>query len=291
MSTRYHKRAVAAFAALALLGFGLGESRADITLAGVFGPYGDIGIAPTSPNVTVNFGAAGQGSITELNAYLNVPGVDFGGGKGVSADLSSGSPSGIGYAFSETQPTVHQLLLNYKFTNNTGAALPGFQFLQYTDADIGPNFTDESATVNGLANKGGTNPHTFQVGDPNLSSIFTNLGAGTLNNANDFPSFTRAGDVATAIGFYHQGIGVGESVNFQVLLSDNGSTLGNFSITQNDPIYRSDSLTISAFTVPEPSSWLLMAAGLATGAGLLGRFRLAPGPSRNPSSSGRCSSS
>jgi hypothetical protein len=281
-----------AIAALALLGLLVGESRADITLTGSFGPYGDIAIAPTSPNLTVNFGTQQQGLISGLNAYLNVTGVDYSGGSGLgnSADLSNGPPGGIGYTFSETQPTVHQLLLSYTFTNNTGSLLPSFQFLQYTDADIGPNFADESATINGISNTGGTNPHTYQVGNPDLSSIFTNLGAGTLNNVNDFPSFAQAGDVSIAIGFYHQGLGVGESATFQVLLSDDGSTLGNFSITQNDPVYPSDSLTISAFTIPEPSSWLLMAAGLATGVGAFGRFRLAPDPSKNPSSSGRCSS-
>ena len=55
---------------------------------------------------------------------------------------------GLSYSFSSSQPTADQLLLTYQFANISGAALPGFQFLQYTDPDVGSGL-GESATVNG----------------------------------------------------------------------------------------------------------------------------------------------
>ena len=78
------------------------------------------------------------------------------------------------------------------------------------------------------------------------------------------------------------------------LLSDNGSTLGNFSITQYDPDYPGDSLTVSASVVPEPPSLVLLSLGSFLGLAILAwrraQLRPGPGPSRSPSSIGRCSS-
>jgi len=237
------------------------EVQADLTVTGNFGPYGDIGFATSPTNLGVTFGAAtGMGSIYQMDAFVNVPGVDLGAGVGMSADLANGPPTGIGYTFAASQPTASQLILGYTFQNNTHGTLANFQFLQYVDADIGPNFADEYAVVNGTNKLGGINPTSFQVGDPSSSSIFTNLTNGTLNNANDFPSPTQSGDVSFATAFLLPSLASGQMITFYVMLSDDGSTLGNFSINQHDPVFTGDVLTASAI-IPEPSTLVLVAIG------------------------------
>jgi hypothetical protein len=233
-------------------------ARGDIVVNGSFGPNGDVGFVTSPPNLSITFGVQSMGSIYQMDGFVNAPGQDLGSGPGVSADLANGSPTGIGYTFGESQPTAHQLLLNYNFTNNTGVALPGFQFLYFVDPDIGPNFADETATLKGTL--GTPSPSSFQIGDPSLSSIFTNLLAGTLNNVNGLPPGTP-GDVSIALGFSTGTLAVGATASFDVLLSDDGSSLGNFSITQNDPVFTSDFLTVSGIAVPEPSTWALLTVG------------------------------
>ena len=137
-------------ATIAILGLlGPPGARGDLTVAGGFGPNGDLGFVNSPPNLAITYGADGQGSVSQMNGYVNVQGMNYNQGVGNSADLGNGAPSGIGYAFSESQPTTHQLLMTYQFTNNTGDALPGFQFLQYTDPDVGTNYPFEYATVKG----------------------------------------------------------------------------------------------------------------------------------------------
>ncbi len=245
-------------------------ARGDIVVNGSFGPNGDIGFVTSPPDLNVTFGD-GQGSIYQMDGFVNVPGKDFGSGPGQSADLANGAPTGLSYTFNATQPTTQQLLLSYTFVNNSGAALPGFQFLYFVDPDIGA-FDDESAKVNGSL--GLPSPTSYQVGDPSISSIFTNLMNGTLNNANDFPPPTQ-GDVSIALGFTIGSLDIGQSVTYDVLLSDDGTHLGNFFITQTDPVLANDFLTISGISsmVPEPTSIVSMTIGTLLGLGYLARRR------------------
>ncbi len=179
--------------------------RAQIVVSGAFGPNGDVGFVNSPPDLSISFGSDGEGSIYQMDAFVNVAGQNLnntGSGFGTSADLSYGSPAGLAYSFSAAQPTADQLVLTYSFVNNTGASLPGFQFLAFVDPDIGPNYADEWATVAGSPGPGGANPNpeSFQVGDPTYSTIFTNLLYASLSNVNEEPS-SDPGDVSMAVGF------------------------------------------------------------------------------------------
>ena len=217
-----------------------------IVVSGSFGPNGDVGFVNSPPDLAISFGTSGQGAIYQLDGFVNVAGENLnnsGSGFGTSADLSYGVPAGISYAFSAGQPTADQLVLSYQFRNTSGGVLPGFQFLSFVDGDIGPNFTDESTAVTGVLGTGGagSGATSFQVGDPSSSTLFTNLVNGTLNNTNDFlpPS---AGDVATGLGFTFGDLAPGDAVRFDILLSDNASTLGSLAVNQSDPVFVTDAL-------------------------------------------------
>jgi hypothetical protein len=249
----------------AFLSAALAAHASIIVSGGGFGANGDLGFV-ASPPVAVSFGqGAGSGTLYQMDGFLNVAGGDLGYGTGVSAQLTNGAPSGIGFTFSAAQPTANTLLLTYTFVNQTLNPFPGFEFLWFADPDIGDNFADETASVNGT---GG--PNSFQAGDPVTSSIFfTGLLHGALNNVNDNPAGTP-GDVSLALGFQHAAFAANGSAVFQVLLSDNGTHLENFFITQNDPVNTTDSLTVSGQVVPEPAGWLLAGSGLLA---LAARYR------------------
>jgi hypothetical protein len=238
---------------------GISTTRAAIVVSGSFGPNGDVGFVNSSPDLSISFGQDGQGSIYQLDGFVNVAGENLnntGSGFGTSADLSYGAPTGVSYQFSAAQPTADQLLLSYQFKNTSGAVLPGFQFLSFVDGDIGPNFADESAIAAGIRGTGGigSSATSFQVGDPSSSTLFTNLLFGTLDNTNAFPP-PASGDVSTGLGFTFGDLAPGQSVGFEILLSDDGSTLGLFALTQTDPVFITDTLTVSGsiVSVPEPT--------------------------------------
>lgn len=263
------------FALLALLP---ASAYADIIVHGNFSSTGDIGFPNSPSSLFVTFGNGngpgvdGNGSLYQMDGFINAQGQNWsnnGSGSGTSAQLSYGLPTGISLSFTPIQTGPHDLLLDYKFTNNTGAALTNFQFLYFLDADIGANFTDEWATQSGTPGGPGNSPSSFQVGDPSLSSIFTNLMNGTLNNQNDYPSSSSVGDVSLALGFNVTTFTAGSTFDAQVLLSDQSTALSGFNFTQSDPVYTNDFLTISA--VPEPSSIALLSSGLI---GLLAWKRL-----------------
>jgi hypothetical protein len=206
-----------------------------------------------------------------MDGFVYAPGQNWNGidSGGPSRELTDDAPAGVGYTFTQFQPTIHQLLLTYYFVNNTGQDLPGFQFMHYVDPDIGSgidsSYLSEWATSAGASGFGLT---AYQVGDPQFSTIFTNLDNGTLYstsdpNGNGEPSMSQSGDVATALGFSFGDFGAGNTATFQVLLSDDGSTIGSYSLTDHNPTYTADTLTISGQIVtPEPSSLALFGTGL-----------------------------
>ena len=70
-----------------------------------------------------------------------------------------------------------------------------------------------------------------------------------------------------ALGLTAGLVPTGAAVEFQVLLSDDGTTLPGLRLTQNDPVFVRDFLTYSARVsllppVPEPSSVVLLGVGL-----------------------------
>jgi hypothetical protein len=262
-------------------------------VGGLTGSNGDVNILPSSPNVSITYGADGQGAVYQMDGYVNVPGVTYTNpgdpSFGPSADLANGAPTGLTYTFAASQPSADQLLLSYQFTNISGAALAGFQFLQYTDPDVGSGL-GESATVNGASSLGlAGNPSSFEVSDASYGPTFSNLANGTLTNQNDLTS-SNPGDVSFALGFSVGTLAAGQTVTIDVLVSDDGSSVSPFSITEVAPGDPGDALTISGYIVPEPSSLVLLATGCLLGSVTLARVRPGRDPSKNPSSSGRCSS-
>ena len=234
-------------------------ARADVVVSGSFGPNGDVGFVNSPPGLSITFGPDNMGSIFQMDGFVNSTNHDWSGGPfgsdpgGTSGQLTDGPPAGIGYTFNNTQPTAHQLLLTYTF-HNTGPDAQGFQFMYYVDPD---NLSgNEWATSAGTSGFGLT---TYQVGDPQSSSIFTNLDNGTLNNINAYPSMSQTGNVAMALGFSFGDFAPGNTAAFQVLLSDDGSKIGSFSLTDHTV----DLLTLSGqIVVPEPSSLALVGMGI-----------------------------
>jgi hypothetical protein len=248
-------------------------SYADIVVTGSFGPLGSVGFNAGDPTVTIgapSLPAANQGQLFQLDGFVNVAGQNLnnGSGFGTSAELSFGAPAGIGYNFSATQPTVHQLLLTYAFTNNTPAALPSFQFMSFADADSSAAVFDrEFATVTGSLGTGfpDTRPSSYQVDDPTLGTIFTNLANGTLNNK-DLSSLSSPINVSAALGFSLASLAPGYTATFQILLSDDGSSFGGINITQQnvDTTNYPTQITMSGrivSVVPEPGSLTLLGVG------------------------------
>src|SRR6185437_4291882 len=100
-------------------------------VAGDFGPNGEGGLINGQ---TLTFGS--QGSVYELDAFLNIAGRDLNGSDaGTSAQLSNGPPAGIDYRFAyNLSADQSNLTLNYQLVNLTGQSLPGVQFFHYVDA-------------------------------------------------------------------------------------------------------------------------------------------------------------
>lgn len=246
-------------------------AQADIVITGSFGPNGDVGFANSPSNLGITFGTNGNGTASQLNGFVNSAGGpslnNDGSGFGTSADLSYGPPPQLTYSFSSQLSTAHTLVLTYSFTNVSGITLPGFQFLSFVDPDIGSDIADETASLSGSLGTGATfsGATSYQVGDPTTSTLFTNELFGTLDNTNAFPPGTP-GDVAIGLGFTIGNLTNGAKAQFQIMLSDNGTTLGGFGITVNDPVFTSYSLTVSGQVtmVPEPSAWLTCTLGLVS---------------------------
>ena len=184
--------------------------------------------------------------------------------------LTNGPPTGLAYNFSFTQPTPDQLLLTYQFINNGPMALTGFQFMAYVNPFFGTTNPEDYATVAGsLATSPGLGPQNYQVGDSSSSNIFTNLLFGTLDDTNGAPTPVPGTNVAMAIGFNLGTLAVGQGTFARILLSDDGTSIGSLAITDQNPLYPGDSLTMSG--VPEPSGIVLLGIGslgrLTAGAG------------------------
>ncbi len=241
-------------------------ARAGIVVSGSFGPNGDVGFVNSPPDLSITFGSDGQGMIAQMDGFINVAGQNLnnsGSGFGTSAQLTYGPPAGLAYTFSASQPTADQLLLTYQFVNNTGSSLSGFQFMPYVNPFFGTTNPDDFATVSGsTATNPLLGPSTYQVGDSSNSTIFTNVLFGTLDDSNGTTNPPTEGtNVAMALGFSISTLAVGQSIGFQVLLSDNGSSIGSLALTDQNPGYPGDTLTVSGQAIPEPSGIVLLGLG------------------------------
>src|SRR5947209_6154129 len=127
-----------AFGILALI-CATAVTRADVIVSGSFGTNGDVGFVNSPAGLSITFGANTQGLIYQMDGFVYAPGQNWNGADsgGPSRELTDGAPTGVGYTFTQSQPTIHQLLLTYYLVNDTGQDLPGFQFMHYVDPDIG----------------------------------------------------------------------------------------------------------------------------------------------------------
>lgn len=260
-------RIMSKFCLMPLLGLLFCGQSYGITIGAPFGPNG-AGGAINGQALTIGT----DGSTFEVDSFVNIDGLDLNGANdGTSAQLSflgSGDslPTGLDYSFNAAiSADTTDLVLNYIFSNNTGADILGFTFLTFLDADIG-GFDNDFATTTGTQVTG----QNFQVDDPfgAFPNIFDNLLSGTLDNNNAFGGLGSLGDVAMGLSWDIDTLLAGSIASFSVLISEDGGSLGSFFISQEDE----DQLLTSAIVtysgayqvtaVPEPGTLFLLVSGM-----------------------------
>lgn len=241
---------------------------ADPAQAGIFfTPFGTNGEGGSVNGQVLFFGSGGE--VFELDAFVNIAGMDLNGAAaGTSAQLSTSPlPAGLALAFNASlSGDESDLTLTYTLTNNTGATLPGLWFATFVDAEIDVAINDyfnEAAGQLGTLGAGpvDSDPDEWEADEPGyvFGDIFTGLLSGTLDNSNAV-SEAAPEDVSLALGFRLGDLAPGNAAIIQVLLSDAGNSLGSFSLQHFDTDIDSfDVLTVSgsAMIVPEPSTFTL----------------------------------
>jgi hypothetical protein len=161
---------------------------------------------------------------------------------------------------------------------NTGASTASFSVDGFFDAELSVPFFNEYANVNGTAATG----QTWEVGDPNFSSIIGDTAADTLNNTNGIPAGTdnssgtgTNGDVSFAMGFdFSLAAGQTETVTFDITTTNPGG----FNIEQVHPVDGSNPSETDAYFsgtavpgmvgpppppgMPEPGTLLMLGSSL-----------------------------
>ena len=243
-----------------------------------FGPQGEGGNA-NGQSFTIGSG----GDVFELDAFVNIAGLDLnGGGLGTSSQLSIAPlPSGLNYNFSSAlSPDSSDLTLTYRFSNNTGGALSNFRFFSFIDPEIDEpttTFFNEYGATAGVTGVGAADPDpdSWEIDEPGFvfGDIFDNLWLGALDNSNAVPiGFPE--DVSMALGFNLGTLNPMDTATIAILISEDGTSVGSLALSQfdTDP----DSSTVITFSgqaavtsappavIPEPGTVLLFAAGFAS---------------------------
>lgn len=205
------------------------------------GPFGPQGEGGTKNGQSFTIGAGG--SVFELDAFLNLGGLDLNGAQlGTSAQLSQNSlPPGLVYQFSPVlSADTASLVLNYSFSNTTATAFTNVRFLVLFDAEIDQavnTFFNEYGTLKGVPGHGAADgsPDQWQIDEPGFTTgtLFRNLFLGSLNNSNSIPQ-TAPNDVAMSLGFSLGDLDPGGSTRLQVMISENGRSLGSLALIQRD---------------------------------------------------------
>lgn len=204
-----------------------------------FGPHGEGG---SKNGQTFTIGAGG--SVFELDAFLNIAGLKLNrtNEPGASAQLSRDSlPAGLSYTFSTNlAPDLTSLVLTYAFSNATSAVFTNVRFFVMLDAEIDQainTFFNEYGTVKGVAGHGAVDgsPDEWQIDEPGFTTgtLYSNLFLGALDNSNSIPQ-SAPNDVAMALGFTIGDINPGGAPALQVMISENGGSLGSLVLIQHD---------------------------------------------------------
>jgi hypothetical protein len=138
------------------------------------------------------------------------------------------------------------------------------KFISFFDHDINyATWVNEYGATHGTLAAG----QSWQIDEPGYVSgtIYTNLVAGALNNANSAP-ISAPNDVSMALGWdFH--LNPGERGLITLVLGRDVPTSGFYlsqsSLDVSDTIYFSSSLDVKAVVVPLPGTLLLLGSGLA----------------------------
>jgi hypothetical protein len=208
-----------------------------------FSPFGANGEGGYVNGQTFTVGPGG--SVAEVDAFLNVGGVDLNGSAlGTSAQLSIDPlPSGLQYTFSAAlSPDETDIMLTYTFFNGTGEKLSDVLFFSFFDADIDEpinSYVNEFGEVIGSPGAGATDadPDSWEIDEPGFvfGDIFDNLLLGGLDNSNALPEGSPD-DVSMALGFEFT-IGTLnplDTATVTIFISEDGDFLGSFALVQRD---------------------------------------------------------
>lgn len=247
--------AVLAIASLLLL-----AAPSGAIVLGAFSPAGTYQRAPGDPP---SFRIGSGGFVEQIEAFLAGP------GDALAAQLSSQAPpAGLALSFAAIlSPDATDLRLVYDVANTSGAALAGVTFVSFVDAEIDETlntFFNEWAETQGVLAPG----QSFEVDEPGFlfGDVFTNARAASLDGTNAVPA-SAPDDVSMALAFAIPGLAPGQIARFELMLSEDGDSLGGFAIRQRDADARSAGTVITfsgvASIVPEPGTAALLALGAA----------------------------
>ncbi len=194
-----------------------------------FGPFGEGGSA-NGQNFTIGPG----GHVFEVDSFLAVGAAD-------SLQLSLDAlPEDTEFSFeAELSDDTTDVTLRYVLRNN-GAALEDVRFFSFVDVEIDEDintFSNEYATIAGSLGAGSDDPDpdSYEVDESGFvfGDIIANLAAGQLDDTNAIPEDAPE-DVSVVLGFDIGTLLSRETVTIEVMVSEDGSVIGGFSITQAD---------------------------------------------------------
>jgi len=196
-------------------------------------PLGPRNAGGTRNGAALAIGAGG--TVYELDAFLYIPGEDLNGSNhGVVARLSADAlPTGlVCVATNELLDTDSDLVLAYTFRNDGAQDIEGSRFFSFLDAEIDEEintFFNEYGAVAGTpgAGSGDAEPDYWQIDEPGFmqGQILELLLDGTLGQNNGVPS-NDVDDVSMALGFELGRLRPGETATVNIMISEDGDTLG-----------------------------------------------------------------
>ena len=241
-------------------------------------PFGPGGAGGTMHGQSLELGPGGV--VFELDALLHV------GGTSTQLSQAGATVSGLAFQFAASlSADTTDLTLSYSFTNTTAAAISNVAFVSFLDAEIDEplnTFFNEFATVRGTLAAG----QSFEIDEPGFAfgNLFANAAANALDGTNALPPGSPD-DVAMALQFSIGTLGVGETAIVELMISEDGDTLGSFAIDHEDSdpasttrISYSGAVRLSsppgpAPAIPEPGAALSFGLGLCVVALALRRPR------------------